>query len=184
MSKCSGDISIANDVRLVTGLLKKADPVDSVTYDGNNRPTQIVYNTSIGTETVVISYPSGFPTINGVEYRDHTVDIWGAELEPVNEAVTVSIELATGFVTRQQDVSTTPVQITGTSDRISVAIRNWSDLASGLTLYYAEDNTTLEDGWPLAPGEGLALELTQGSNIFLVASSDTIDVRILEVTKS
>lgn len=87
MSKCSSDIAISNDVRLVTGVLKKADPVDSVTYDGNNRPTQIVYNTSNGTETVTISYTNGFPVIDGIEYRGHAVDVWSAKLVPGDSGV-------------------------------------------------------------------------------------------------
>lgn len=183
MSNCSSATIVANDVRLVTGLLDRTDPVSSVTYDGNNRPTEIVYNTSSGQETVTIAYTNGHPIIDGVEYKDHNVNIWEAKLQPSNGNVVVQIDLADGFATRQIDVSAV-TEITSTANRISIAVRNWSDLASGQTLYYAEDNTTLTDGWPLAPGEGLTLDIGPGTSVFLFPSTGTIDTRILEVTRT
>ena len=165
-------------------------PVRSVVYDGQDRPTQIVYNVAQqgGSETVDIDWGTGHPTIGGIEYRDHVINIWDARLElvqqvqaTIQEPLRVTIDPSSGFATQQLDVTTTVVQITNTSNRISLAIRNLSDPTEDQQLYVAEDNTTLTDGWVLFSREGVSIDLDPNASVFLVASSGTIDTRLLEV---
>ena len=166
-------------------------PVRSVVYDGSDRPTSIVYNIAQqgGTETINIDWTTGHPTIGGVEFVDHVVNIWEARLELVVPAsitgtVPVVIELGDGFSTQQVDVGTSVVQIVNTSNRISVAIRNWSDPTENIVLYLAENASVLTDGWPLIAGEGTSIDLDPNVSLYLVASTGVADTRILEVLRS
>ncbi len=187
MAKTTSSVNYLTAKRPKTG-----DPLASVTYDAQNRPTVIVYNVGFtgNTETVNISYTvDGFPIFNGIEYRNYQLDIWKGILEKktdvsISGTITVVIELADGFATQKINVGTSAVQIVNTSDRISIAIRNWSDSSSGQILYLAEDNTTLLDGWPMISREGTSIDLDPNASLFLVASSGTIDTRILEVTRA
>ena len=167
-------------------------PVRSVIYDVQDNPISIVYNIAQqgNTETITIDWSTGHPTIDGVEFKDHIVNIWEARLERVQESnltvsqtIPVSIDPANGFATQKLSITDTVVEVVNTNDRISIAIRNWSDPALGLELYVSEDNTTLTDGWPLLAREGTGIDLDPGASVYLVANSGTIDVRILEVLR-
>lgn len=64
-------------------------------------------------------------------------------------------------------------------DRSGLLLKNFN--TSGI-LYIAESvpNTTSAIGWPLGPGESLALDLSAGESVYGIASSGTIDCRIAE----
>lgn len=159
-------------------------PVRSVIYDGSDRPTSIVYNIAQqgGSETISIDWTTGHPTIDDVEFVGHVVNVWEAQLELVQPVSVVNVSLASGFSTQRISVETV-VQVTNTSDRISIAVRNWSYPIEGLTLYLAEDNTKLFDGWPMIAREGIALDIEPGASVYLVSDGDPIDVRLLEIIK-
>ena len=182
MSNCGAHTVIANDVRVVTGLLDTTNPVSSVTYDGSNRPTQVVYNTSNGTETVNITYPNGDPVIGGVEYKNHVLNIWDGKLTPADD-VSVTIPLANGFSTQQIDVSTA-TEIVNTGNRVSIAVRSLADPTENQILYYDSSNAVSTSSWALFPREGITLDVDTGASVWLLASSGTIDVRVLEVTRT
>lgn len=107
----------------------------------------------------------------------------GSGVAAVNPQVII-IDTFDGFATQKVSVGTSVVQVVNTADRKSIGIRNWADLDSNLTLYVKENNADVVEGWPLAPGEGLSLDIDESTSLYLVASSDTIDTRILEVTNS
>jgi len=70
-------------VQLTTTPPSPADPVASIVYIGeSDYPSQITYNLAAGgTEVVDITYTVGNdPTIKGITYTGHAVDIYGATL--------------------------------------------------------------------------------------------------------
>lgn len=106
----------------------------------------------------------------------------GAAVSAVNPAIVI-IDTFDGFSTQQVDVAQVVTQVVNTAGRRSVAIRNWSD-KSNETLFVKEDNVNVDQGWPLAAGEGISLDVDENTSVYLVADTGTIDVRILEVTST
>ena len=162
----------------------------SIVYDAQNRPISAIYMIGKSEVLIEVTYSSeGYLIFEGTEYRSYQWNLWTGILEPVvsvavdNGNVEVVVGLADGFATQKINVSGV-VQIVNNAQRISIAIRNWSDPEENLILYIAEDNTTLTDGWPLVAQEGASFDLDPNTSIYLAPSSGTIDTRILEVTKT
>lgn len=92
----------------------------------------------------------------------------------------VKISGAANFQVSQKTISTTaelliPASLT---DREGLVIKNFS----GNTLYIAETLAKAITGtaYPLSPGESLGMDLASGAELYAVADSGTIDVRIAE----
>jgi len=63
--------------------LRSGNPVDFVEYNGVGSPVEIRYNLEGNdTQTVYISWDEdGAPTIDGIKYINHSVNVWGATLQ-------------------------------------------------------------------------------------------------------
>lgn len=99
-------------------------------------------------------------------------------LKPLDD----SIVYGTLFTTQKLSVDSVGTEITSTEGRKEISIRNWAASGSSQLLYVKEDNSGIEDGWPLAAREGITLSIDVSSSIYLKASTGTIDVRIIEVS--
>lgn len=96
----------------------------------------------------------------------------------------VSIQGANTFKTTQVNVTTSAVSLLPISltDREGILIIN-NNAGSGPTLYIAETllKATSGLGIPISAGGGtISIDLAGGSEVFAVASSGTVDVRIAE----
>lgn len=86
-----------------------------------------------------------------------------------------------GFRVSQVDVSTMPVLLIAASlsDRSGLVLKNW---ATSGNLYVGDSasSASVGEGFPLAARDALAIELAAGVEVWGVADSGTIDVRIGE----
>lgn len=93
-------------IKLTKAVIVTGDPISSITYDDEERVTQIVYNvlTKAGTETVDISYsPNSSPIFRSVIYNGGSVNIFQAEITPqVNTSTPapaiLDIDLSPSFI--------------------------------------------------------------------------------------
>ena len=72
-------------LRLTRAPIVAGDPIDSITYDSEDRVTQIVYKvlTKSGLETVDVTYtPNGSPIFKGIIYLGASINIFQAEITP------------------------------------------------------------------------------------------------------
>ena len=103
---------------------------------------------------------------------------------PIDQVITVTLDQATGFSTREITVGdTTPVMITSASASRSIAIRNWDDADSTAVLYVKEDATDITEGWPLVAREGLSLDIDAGSSFYLLTDGGSMTVKILDLVE-
>lgn len=81
----------------------------------------------------------------------------------------------------QADVTTTPALLIPASldDRAGLLIKNWSDSRN---VFVAESLAKIASGdsYPLAPRDGLSMDLAAGAQVYAVAEGGTADVRIVE----
>lgn len=77
--------------------------------------------------------------------------------------------------------SVTPVNIipAALTDRSGIVIKNWS---TSQTVYLAESSAaaTLAAGYPLAPKDALAIDLSAGVGIYMISDAPGADIRILQ----
>jgi hypothetical protein len=71
-------------------------------------------------------------------------------------------------------------------DRVSISIRNKS---ATQTVYFGEDNTITADdtatgGWEIGPGEDFNIDLNDTNAFYLMTSSGTATVKILEIAST
>jgi len=71
-------------VQLTSSQPKPGDPINSITYNVAELPTEIIYNLKRGgTETVTISWSlEGNPVFNAIEYKNQVINIINATMEP------------------------------------------------------------------------------------------------------
>jgi hypothetical protein len=93
----------------------------------------------------------------------------------------VRIVGATSFAVSQQTVPNTAVELIPASleDRQGIIIKNWS---TGTNMYIAESEAkaTSAVGYPVAPRDNVALDISAGVSIWAIAETGTVDVRIGE----
>lgn len=96
-------------------------------------------------------------------------------------SASVKIESATSWSVTQTSVTTTPAGLLGVSlnDRSGILVKNYQ---GGGVLFIAESLAKIGSGdsYPLQTGESLAMDLAAGQDVYAVASSGSIDVRIIE----
>lgn len=98
-------------------------------------------------------------------------------------AASVSVEGSASFEVSQEDVTTTAGTLISASltDRRGILIRNNS---SGSQILYVADTlakATTSVGYPVPNGGNITLDLQAGAEIFAIADSGTIDVRIVQI---
>lgn len=82
----------------------------------------------------------------------------------------------------QKDVgSGAPVVLLAASlqDRAGILVKNWSDTGT-VYLGGTTGEATTAAGYPLAPKDALAVDLAAGQAVYAIASTGTVDVRIVE----
>lgn len=88
---------------------------------------------------------------------------------------------AAGMRVSQKDVTTTATLLIAAAlqDRNGIVIKNWSTTGN---LYVAESaaKATTSIGYPLAPRDGLAVDLAGGQEVWGVAETTTVDCRLGE----
>lgn len=87
---------------------------------------------------------------------------------------------ASSFTTSQITIGTSPTILIASSliDRQGLVIKNWG---TGGDLFISESSGKLSgQAWPLGPKDALALDVSAGVDIFAVASTGTIDVRLAQ----
>lgn len=129
------------------------DPIESVVYDAQNRPTTIVYKLGQAgkTEEVTLSYTSeGYLVFKGIEYRNYQLNLWEGiilpiSFEPSSPAITDMflsnssvLDLSPagtfiGFLSSEGGVAPFTYQITGGADFDKLAIQNTNELVLDYT---------------------------------------------------
>jgi hypothetical protein len=88
---------------------------------------------------------------------------------------------AADFTTRQVTVGTSAVLLLPVSlvDRSGLVLKNWSITQ---TVYIGESQSAanLSSGYPLAPKDGLALDVTAGAEVWAISDAAGADMRIAE----
>lgn len=155
-----------------------------------------VYGFVAGEEVLVFAFPqisapvdlilkrSG-PTVSNLRVRATYSDPgtqYKVQCRAINSGSSdVKILGAAGFRVSQATVGTTPVVLIASAltDRNGIVLKNWSTTQ---TLYIAESsaNATSAVGYPLAPRDALAVDITAGAEIWAVSDAAGADVRIGE----
>lgn len=108
----------------------------------------------------------------------------GSAVSQFNPSVIV-IDLYDGWSAIKTTVGgITAVQVTNSGTEKSIGIRNWNSDTADI-LYARHTNTDIvEQGWPLAGGEGLSMDIGPGVSVWLLSDGNDIDTRILRLKNS
>lgn len=83
-------------------------------------------------------------------------------------------------VAKQSDISTVDVLVgAALTDRSGLIVKN-NNATGILFVGFTAAEATTGNGYPIGPGESLGMDIAAGQEVYGVASSGTIDVRILE----
>lgn len=84
----------------------------------------------------------------------------------------------------QKDIGTTPTVLipSALSDRAGLVVKNYGQNPGAPTLFigFTAAEAASGNGFPLEPGEPLGMDIDAGQEVYAVASSGTVDVRIIE----
>lgn len=113
---------------------------------------------------------------------DAEVSVYGKGLNAGETSVRV-LGASNGKVS-QQDILAGTAQVlvpSALTDRAGMVIKN-NEPAGGTILYigYTIAETTVANGYPMSAGEAMGIDMAAGVEIYALAASGTIDVRIME----
>lgn len=96
----------------------------------------------------------------------------------------VSINKAASASASQNTMTTTAAAIISASinDRFGFVIRNFEAAGSGQILYvgFSLAEATVANGYPIPPGESMAMDLDSAVTVYGIVETGTVDVRILQ----
>lgn len=155
-----------------------------------------VYGFVADEEILVFSFPTisapvdlvlkrSGPTVSNLRVRATYTDpgtTYKVQCRAINSGSSdVRILGAAGFSVSQQTVNMVPLLLIPSAlvDRSGMVLKNWSTTQTVYVAETAAKATTLV-GYPLAPRDALALDVTAGAEVWAVADAAGADVRIGE----
>lgn len=155
-----------------------------------------VYGFVADEEVLVFSFPTisapvdlilkrSGPTVSNLRVRTTYTDpgtTYKVQCRAINSGSSdVKILGASGFSVSQQTVGTVPFLLIPSAlvDRSGLVLKNWSGTQ---TVYIAESmaKATSAVGYPLAPKDALAVDITAGAEVWAVSDAAGADIRIGE----